>query len=172
MSGTLENCQGYPWRLSSIGLRRIPRGMMDMRTLLWISVLTSRGSYGSSWWNACGDSNRESTRTTWSTFTIILWSPSVSKFTATQSSSLLLQLKVWVERKLIGLSATSNARSLKFVLKLRRYSPHTFRMSWRTINKTISPWSINIGVTSSPKSRLNTKGTRHQPISRRSPLVE
>ena len=48
------------------------KGMMDIITLLGISVSTARGGYGLSWGSACGGSIGVSTRSTRSMFEMIL----------------------------------------------------------------------------------------------------
>ena len=63
MSGTLENWQGYLQMISGIGQIRTPLDMTDIHTLEGISVLTSRGRFGLSWVNACGESTGSSIRT-------------------------------------------------------------------------------------------------------------
>ena len=64
MSVTLSNWRGYLRRLSGRGTIWIPRGMIYMLTLIWMSALNFRGIYGCSWVNACGESTGVSTRTT------------------------------------------------------------------------------------------------------------
>ena len=64
MSGTSTNWQGYPQRIYELGLKRIPRGVTVIFSLLGINMSTPRGSYGSSWLNACGGSTGASPRTT------------------------------------------------------------------------------------------------------------
>ena len=155
--------------------------MMDMRTCLWIIALTSRGIYGPSWGNEFGESTGASTRTIWSKSAMILWGPSMSKFSATpseldicmtqKSTSLHLQQRAWDLRKLIGQYATRNSWWVKFVLKLRTESRHKYRMSRRTINRTIASWAMKICVTSYLQSRLKTKGKVQKPRSIRLSLI-
>ena len=75
-------------------------------------------------------------------------------------------------RQLIGLSADSNSRSVKFGLQLSTDSPHPCRISWRTIKRTINPWPMKSGVTPCPRSMLKTKVIGQQPRSIILPLLE
>ena len=75
------------------------------------------------------------------------------------------QLKLMVMKQLIENSATKNYLFVRFEFLLRTEYPHSFRMSWRIIKRSIVPWIMNIGVASCPQSSPKIIGKGHQPKS-------
>ena len=182
MSVTLDNWQGYSQMDYGLGPRQTPLDITYVHIREGTSVSTLIRSYVSSWVNACGEITRGPTMTIWSTFAIILGSPSASKSSANpialeicmtyQSASLHLWWRTCTLRQLIGQYATINSRSVKIVFQLRTDFPQPCRISRKKIKRTIAPWSMNICVTSCLQLRLNTKRKGQKYRSIRLTLIE